>query len=194
MTQHEKLLEERRKSLEEAFFLKRERELIERMRAEEQKKSSKEALAAASGISDEVLLDKLVERGVSQDAMAAFSLTPLIAVAWADRQMDEKERKAVIAAAEKGGVAPGTPAHALLTSWLEHRPGPELLDAWCNFVRTPRPNLAADDRARIQREVLEHARAVAEATGGFLGIGQVSRAEREVLSRIERAFEESGAA
>jgi hypothetical protein len=188
--ENERLLDERRRALEEAFFLKRERELVEKLRAEEQKKSAKEALAAAAGVHDERLLDKLVERGVSQDALSAFSLTPLVAVAWADREIHEKERDAVLRAAEKGGVLPGTPAHALLGSWLEHRPGPELLDAWCNYVRAPRPHLSAADRATLKREVLDHARAVAEATGGFLGIGQVSRSEKEILERIERAFDD----
>lgn len=189
---NERLLEERRKSLEEQFFLKREKELVAKLRAEEQKKSNKESLAAASGIQDDALLEKLVERGVHSEALAAFSLTPLIAVAWADRQMDERERQAVIKAAEQGGVRPGTSAHDLLESWLEHRPGPELLDAWCKFVQVPRPGVSAEDRARLKQDILARARSVAEATGGLLGvIGQVSRAEREVLERIERAFDET---
>jgi hypothetical protein len=182
-------LEERRKALEEAFFLKREQELIAKLRAEEEKKGRKRALADVSGITDEALLERLVAAGVHSQVLAAFSLTPLVAVAWADRRLDEKERRAVIAAAEKMGVAPGSAAHSLLESWLEHRPPPELLDAWVAFVNAPRPDLAAADRQRLKEDTLERARRIAEAAGGFLGVGGVGKAEREVLERIERAFD-----
>jgi hypothetical protein len=182
-------LEDRRKALEEAFFRKREQELIQKLRAEEEAKGRKRALADVSGIQDEALLERLVAAGVHSDVLAAFSLAPLVAVAWADRQIDEKERKAVLTAAEQMGTAPGTAAHELLRSWLEHRPGPELLDSWVAFVQVPRPNLAAQDRETLKRETLERARKIAEAAGGLLGVGAVGKSEREVLERIERAFE-----
>jgi hypothetical protein len=181
-------LEDRRKALEEAFFRKRERELIEKLRAEEEAKGRKRALADVSGIRDEALLDRIVAAGVHTDVLAAFSLAPLIAVAWADHQIDEKERKAVLEAAEQMGVTQGSAAHALLESWLTHRPGPELIDAWAAFVQVPRPNLPEADRERLKRDTLDRAKRIAAAAGGFLGVGSVGPSEREVLARIERAF------
>jgi hypothetical protein len=182
-------LEERRKALEEAFFRKRNRELIAKLRAEEEAKGRKRALSDVSGIRDDSLLDKLVAAGVHSEVLAAFSLTPLIAVAWADRQIDEKERTAVLAAAEQLGMSSDGAAYGLLRSWLEHRPGPELFDAWAAFVKTPRSNLSAAERERLKSETLERTRKVAAAAGGLLGLGTVGPAERELLGRIERAFD-----
>ena len=182
-------LEERRRSLEEAFFRRRDKELVERLRREEEQKGLRQALANASGIHDPALLDRLVAAGARPEVLAAFSLVPLIAVAWADRKMDERERKAVLSAAEQIGVAVGSPAHDILLSWLDQRPGPDLLDSWVAYVQTPRPNLTGADREHLSRDVLERARKVAKATGGFLGLGDVSPSEREVLKRIESALE-----
>jgi hypothetical protein len=182
-------LEERRRSLEEAFFRRRDKELVERLRREEEQKGLRQALANASGINDPALLDRLVAAGARPEALAAFSLVPLIAVAWADRKMDDRERKAVLSAAEQIGVAAGSPAYDILLSWLDQRPGPDLLDSWIAYVQTPRPSLTGADREHLSRDVLERARKVAKATGGFLGLGDVSPSEREVLQRIERALE-----
>lgn len=182
-------LEERRRSLEEAFFRRRDKALVERLRREEEQKGLRQALADASGIHDPSLLDRLVAAGARPEALAAFSLVPLIAVAWADRNMDDRERKAVLGAAEQIGVAAGSPAHDILLSWLEQRPGPELLDSWVAFVQTPRANLSGADREHLSRDVIERAKKVAKATGGFLGLGDISPSEHDVLARIERALE-----
>jgi hypothetical protein len=185
----DEVLEERRKALEEAFFRKRDHELIAKLRADEDGKGRKRALSDVSGIRDEPLLDKLVSAGVRSETLVAFNLTPLIAVAWADRQLEEKERRAVLAAAEQVGVSSGSAPHELLRSWLEHRPGPDLFDAWVAFVKTPRPNLSAAERERLGSDTLERTRRVAAAAGGLLGLGTVGPAERQILERIERAFD-----
>jgi tellurite resistance protein len=187
-------LEERRRSLEEAFFRRRDKELVERLRREQEQKGLKQAIADASGIRDEALLDRLAAAGAHPEALAAFSLVPLIAVAWADRKMDDRERKAVLSAAEQIGIGTGSPAYDMLTSWLDQRPDRDLLDAWEAYVKTPRANLSDEDRAQLGRDVLDRARKVAKATGGFLGLGDVSPSEREVLQRIERALGETPAA
>jgi hypothetical protein len=41
----------------------------------------------------------------------------------------------------------------------------------------------------LRETVIGQARAVAEAAGGFLGLGKVSPAEDEMLRRLERAFD-----
>lgn len=182
-------LEERRKALEEAFFRKRDRELIARLRSEETTKGRKHALSEISGIHDEPFLEKLVAAGVRSETLAAFSLTPLIAIAWADRQIDEKERRAVLAVAEQLGMTGGGPAYELLRSWFDERPGPDLFEAWAAFVQTPRSNVSPAEREQLKRDTLERTRKVAAAAGGLLGLGTVGPAERDLLERIERAFD-----
>ena len=57
----EEILGERKKALENEFFAKENQRLLERLRKEREKLAVKEALAQASNIQDEVLLDRLVE-------------------------------------------------------------------------------------------------------------------------------------
>jgi len=93
----------RRMELEEEFFLKRDMELLQALREKTASKQRKQALAEASGIAHDDLLDQLIELDVSGETAAALSLVPLIAVAWADGTIDAKERTAVLDAAEELG-------------------------------------------------------------------------------------------
>lgn len=183
------VLGDRRKALEEAFFARQERELVERFRRQSAAREHREALAHAAGISDEATLDRLLALEISPETLAALSLAPLVAVAWADRSVDAPEREAVTAAAREAGVEPGSPAEALLDGWLRKRPGPELMGAWKAYVRALAQGLDEEGRRRLCEDLLARARRVAEAAGGFLGMGTVSEAERETLDELERAFE-----
>jgi hypothetical protein len=102
--------------------------------------------------------------------------------------MHDEERAAVLRAAEESGIDAGSPAHELLVSWLEKRPGRELLAAWKSYVEALVAELAPEERQALRHELLDRARAVAESAGGFLGIGKVSDAERAVLAELEAAF------
>jgi hypothetical protein len=43
-------------------------------------------------------------------------------------------------------------------------------------------------RDQLKSSSLGRARAVAEAAGGFLGLGSISAAEKKMLDQLERAF------
>jgi hypothetical protein len=58
---------------------------------------------AASGITDDALLDKLVALNLHGETLAALSLDPLVMVAWADGHIDKGERIALLSAASGGG-------------------------------------------------------------------------------------------
>jgi hypothetical protein len=111
-------------------------------------------------------------------------------VAWADREVAATERGAILDAAAERGVEKGTPAFELLTHWLEHKPSAPLREAWAEYVKLLSSRMAAQDRAHFRDSILSKAHEVATAAGGVLGIGpKISRREREVLERIEKAFE-----
>jgi hypothetical protein len=46
-----------------------------------------------------------------------------------------------------------------------------------------------DQRADFRSEILARTRAVASATGGFLGLGKISRVEQKVLDELFAAFD-----
>ncbi len=182
-------LRARGKALEEAFFRKEEERLREFKRLRQHEESATHALREASGIDDEAILKRLSGLGVRAETLAALTLIPLIEVAWADDRMEKQEREAVLAGAESTGIRVGSPSHGLLKLWLDDRPAPDLFSAWREFIQALCAQLSADERLRLRENVVGRARRVAEAAGGFLGLGDpVSKVESAVLEDLTKVF------
>ncbi|WP_426957723.1 hypothetical protein [Muricoccus radiodurans] len=181
-------IDDRRRALEEAFFARQDAEILRKMRGGDAPDTRQEALSAASGITDSDLLGKLSGLGVDSGTLAALSLVPLVAVAWADGTLEAREREAVLSAAHQSGIDRQAPSYQLLQGWLASAPPPELLTAWSDYIRATSSRLGADGRQALKLQILGRARRVAEAAGGLLGIGAVSAAEQAVLSRLETDF------
>jgi hypothetical protein len=180
----------RRNELEETFFSQRDRELMQKLRERIASQERLKALAEVSGITDDELLAQLDQLDVSAETVAALSLVPLVAVAWADGKMDSREREAVLSAAAQKGLEPGHPGYLLLEGWLDQQPERRLLDVWKGYVATLTPTLSDPAKHALQADLLGRARAVAEAAGGLLGFGtRISAAERSTLSELEQAFD-----
>jgi len=175
-------------ALTDQFFKSHDVALIDKMRKTRRSVEIKAALAEVAGIEDDHVLQKLVDLEVNHETVAAIALVPLIEVAWADGTLDAKEREAVLAAAAAQGIAEGGVEHDLLASWLSQRPEPKLLEAWQHYVRSLCGKMTEAERQGLKRDILERARAVAAASGGFLGIGKISDAETETLKTIEASF------
>jgi hypothetical protein len=186
----DEFLGDRKKALEESFFAKENSRLLERLRSESKHKSVRQGLTEISGISDEAVIDKLVALDIQPDTWAAISVIPLVEVAWADGKVDDKERRAVLSAAEANGIFPGSPSFALLESWLARRPDVRLMEAWGEYVVDLCASFGAREKAAVKEKVLGRAREVALATGGFLGFGpKISPEEAVVLAELAKAFE-----
>jgi hypothetical protein len=187
MTPHPpEILRDRGRSLEDEFFRREDKRLIEQLAALRAAEATREALGQASGITAPAVLDKLIELGIRAETVAALSIVPLVEVAWADGAMDAKERQAIL---ERAGVRPDSTAGALLASWLERRPEPNLVTAWTLLVQAMAEQLGPDEAAHVKTGLLERARAVAAAAGGILGVGsKISTAEAATLAKLEAAF------
>ena len=179
-----------RNALEEAFFARENAKLRQQLRDLDNTKRKKEALAAASGITNDAVLEKLAALNISSETVAALALVPLIAIAWSDGSIDAKERAAVLAEAQEEGVSQGDVSHELFERWLSQRPPANLLATWKDYVRALGETMSAEDRRFFKGRVLDRARGVAEAAGGgFLGIGsKVSAPEQKVLDELASAF------
>lgn len=175
-------------SLEDTFFLQQDRKIIEQLQQMQKMRQTREDLRAVSGIDNDHVLDKLVELEIEPQVVAALVAVPLIQVAWADGHVDEKERKTILALVEKHGIQDGTVEHELLESWLEHRPEAKLFEAWKHYIAGLCKALGADDRRQLKEELLGDVQAIAESSGGFLGLGKVSAEEKQMLARLEAAF------
>jgi tellurite resistance protein len=182
-------LDDRRKSLEEAFFRKENEKLRARIEAEREREATRKALAGEAGIDDDALLDRLVELGIRVDTVEALVLVPLVMVAWADGRIDPDERAAVLRGAEAGGFTPDKPAYALLEAWTKERPPADLMTSWRSYIGALVKELSADQRAALEGRIVARAREVARASGGFLGFSKISAEEEAVLKELEQAFE-----
>lgn len=182
-------LNDRGRALEGAFFMQQDRELLQKMRDEFKAEENRVALAKSSGITDEDLLNQLIELKIDPTSFASFALLPLIQVAWADGKMQTAEREAILNAANQSGVEKQSAAYEVLEGWLEEAPGDELFEAWKAYAATLKESLDADQAANLQNRILGRAREVAEAAGGFLGFGnKVSDEEAAVLEELAAAF------
>ncbi len=184
----EEFFGDRKRALEESFFLQQDQKLLERLRAELQDAQQKDALVNAAGIRDEALLSSLLNLGLDAQTVAALTLAPLVEVAWAHGGIVREERMAVLQAAESHGVGPGTAAHELLEKWMNEKPGPELFSAWYDYVSTLRKTMDPKSFEKLRDNILDRAEQVAQAAGGFLGIVSISGKEKAVLSKLEKAF------
>lgn len=187
----DEILRDREKALEESFFAKQNEKLRQALRRREQAKASREQLAQISGIADTEVLDKLVALDIGPESWTALSLVPLVEVAWANGNVDEKERRAVLAGAEANGILANSPSHQILEGWLRNRPDGRLLQAWGEYTVGLCGNLDPAEKHALRDEVMGRARSVAKATGGFLGLGErISPEEEVVLQQLEKAFQQ----
>lgn len=177
------------KSLIDAFFHEQDKELRKAFRERLEKKSQRDQLAQVSGIHDEDVLDRLVELKIEPETMTAIAVIPLVAVAWADGKVQENEREAILAAARATGIEPQDGRYPMLEFWMNKRPGPTMIEAWEHYIKDICKRLDKEEIDDLKREVLSLARSIAQAAGGFLGLGsRICAGEQIVLNRLEKAF------
>jgi hypothetical protein len=181
-------LGDRVRTLEDEFFRREDERLTQRLRELKHREASREALATASGISNQAILDALLNLGIRPEIIGALSVVPLAEVAWADGTLDAREKRAILDRAEKSGIAPGAIDHDLLRSWLDHKPEPKLLTAWTHLIQGMCEQLTDEQVTALRTGLVERARAIAKASGGLLGVGSVSTAEEDMIRRLESAF------
>ncbi len=182
-------LKHRGKTLEDAFFAKQDKRLREELAQKREAEMAKAALIQASGIQDDEVLDSLYDMGITAETLTAFSMVPMVAVAWADKEIDKAERKAILKAAHAQGISEGGTSYQLLEGWLEKMPEQSLYENWRHYAQALCETMNPAAREKLKSGIMNRARVVAEASGGFLGLGnKVSKVEAEVLAGLEKAL------
>lgn len=175
--------------LEEEFFAKKDAILIEKLRELERMEQTQKALSKVSGITNEAVLKRLMELDIHADLLATLTLVPLVETAWADGEVHDGEREAILASSTRNGMGPGSVDYVLLDEWLKQKPSPKMLDAWIVYIRGLCEVMTDDEIQEIKSLFLSRARRVAEAAGGFLGLtSKISRKEEDMLKKLESAF------
>jgi hypothetical protein len=179
----------RRQAFEEEFFSKENQKLKDKLRAELDKKHTRDELAALTGVEDSLVLDALMALNVDKGTFSAFALLPLIEVAWADGKVDDKERAGLLAAAADQGIKEGSVAYKMLQEILLRPPREDALKAWYTWVGTMSSQLSTSERRQVREAMVKRVRAIAEASGGILGLGsKISPMEQRVIDSIEKVF------
>ena len=172
--------------LEEAFFAKQNAQLLEEMRKKTAKEERRDALRRIVSIKDDAFLDRLIALDIGPERAMALRLIPLIFVAWADGEVDDREREAILRAAKQEGVASEETATKVLGDWLRTPPDPKILALWKNYIRKVWGRFSVDEQWQMRQNLLQGARDVASAAGGFLGLAKISAAEQAVLDDLEK--------
>ena len=181
-------LDDRKRALE-AYFDQQDRELIEKMRQKLAAQEREVELAAATGITDKMILSDLGKADADIGAIAALGLIPLVEVAWADGRISPGESTAALKAAASMGVPEGSQAYALLEKWLANRPSHGAVAAWREYVKALAKTWGLDKTRHIRRAIIGRATSVAQSAGGILGLGaKVSAKEQAVLDELDSAF------
>ncbi len=182
-------LHARGKSLEDAYFAERDRQLSAAIRQKLTTEESNRMLAAAVGIPEQVAFQEFAQLGAGLDVIAAMALLPLVEVAWCDGDVSAKEKAAVLKAAIQMGIAEDSPMYQFLQNWLDARPSRAAVAAWKAYVKVFKATVEPAMAIKIQKAIMGRAEKVAEAAGGFLGLSTVSAAEHACLDDLEKAFD-----
>ncbi len=180
--------EKRSAALEEVFFKNADDQLLDKLRQHQFNQVTKQDISAATGIHDPELLDRLIGMKITVQSLAALSVIPLVEVAWADGELDERERKAVLQAADDAGIPHDGPGYKLLQEWLGSKPPAHMLSAWKDYIEAMAETLPPDEYAKVRDNLLTRAEQVAKSAGGFLGLAKISDAEQKKLDELKAAF------
>jgi hypothetical protein len=175
---------ERGRSLEEEYFRRKDRELIEKMRKAAAADADRSEMGKRTGLTDPALLSELEALGFTPDTVILLPLMPIIQVAWAEGGVSDAERQLIMKLARARGVSEDSAADRQLTSWLDRRPADQV---FLHATRLIRAMLDASGQAAglTADDLVKQAESIAAASGGMLGIiGRVSAEERDILKTL----------
>jgi tellurite resistance protein len=171
--------------LENRFFFKESKVMSEELKRLKHEEETIDALARASGINDTSVLKELVALAIRPETVAALCLVPVIEVAWADGAIDAREIEVFIKGSEKTGFQANM---RILREWLLKKPDDALMQAWKQYMKGLCGVMNAKAHEQLCDDILDHAREVAKASGGFMGlVDPVSPEEKRKLEEM-RAF------
>lgn len=180
-------LAKRGRSLEEEYFRRRDRELIEKMQQAAAADRARGEMGRQTGLSDPALLQELEELGFTPETVSLLPLVPMIEMAWAEGGVTSAERDLLVKVARARGITQGSAADGQLARWMAERPDTSVFERARRLIAamlasgsgSPAAGVSADD-------LVAQCEQIAAASGGIFGIGRVSAEERSLLAEIAR--------
>lgn len=176
---------DRERGLEEEYFLRKERELVEKMRRRVELEQQRSEIASEIGVSNDEILQALQELGYTPETVKLLHLMPLLQVAWADGRLDDKERRMLLDLARASQIEEGSEADLRLAAWLDAPPSEEVMQANLTAIHAVLQAVPEELRATMQNNLIQYSVALASASRGLFGLeARISTSEREVIQRI----------
>jgi hypothetical protein len=189
MVDHDSI-QERGRALEEEYFRKKNRELVERMQLEARSEQARRDMGAQVGIDDPEMLRELQKLGFTAETVSLLPLVPVLQVAWADGDIAAAERDAILNLARTRGVATGSAADHQLRAWLNDRPSPEVFSGATRLIRAILDSSSGEKKMSAD-ELVAYCESIASASGGIFGLRSVSPEERALLTSIARQLKKT---
>jgi len=174
---------------EDKYIKQAESDQIARVRRERQlealRREEREGIADVLQTSQEIAAEAM-DLGFDRETSRILHLVPLIQMAWADGEVQDDERARVLQASHDRGITRGSAAHEFLELLLDQRPS----DLFFERTNTVIAHLLKQDpTGREAHDLIEHAKSVATAAGGFFGLGKVSADEQALIEDLKDLFE-----
>ena len=174
---------------ENEYFLRKEKELTERLKAKAAAEARRKGLAEAIGLENDQILDVLHDMGFDRSTVVILFLFPLLQVAWTDGEVSDEERELILIAAQTHGINEGDAAHEKLVGYLKNRPEPILFERALTVIKDLLNFQTAASKETTSTKLMDACERIAAASGGFLGVGsKISAKERQVLRRVASAI------
>jgi hypothetical protein len=174
----------RGRALEEEYFRKKDRELIEKIRQAAATEQVRQDLGRKAGLDDPALLQELQDLGFTPDTVGLLPLVPIIQMAWAEGGITKAEREPILRLARSLGVEEGSAADRQLTEWLTNQPAETVFTRARRLIRAMLDSGSAQTSDLNAHDLVAYCEEIASASGGILGIGRISAEERALLSSI----------
>lgn len=193
MTRERDGMAERGRALEDEYFRRRDRELVARARERAADEQERQRFAAAIGVDDAQVLATLQAAGLDERTAALLEIVPAVHVAWADDRVTNSERREIGLLLKNNDLQDTAQlGQRLPAAWLEQRPSDALFTAALVALRARLERLDLERRGRLFNRMLADATMVAAASGGLLGVGAMSDAERRCIRVLEVALTVDG--
>jgi hypothetical protein len=178
-------IQERGRALEEEYFRRKNREILDRMQLEARNEQARREMGAQIGLDDPEMLRELQKLGFTPETVALLPLVPVVQVAWADGDVADAERSAIFKVARARGIAEGSAAYHQLAAWLSDRPSPAVFDGATRLIRAVVDSPAAATEGKLSAdELVGYCESIASASGGLFGLKRISSEERDLLSSL----------
>ena len=192
MVEHDSLAE-RGRSLEEEYFRRKDRELIEKMRNARAAEEARGEISRKTGLQDPELLQQLQELGFTPETVGLLPVVPVLEMAWAEGEITTAEHALIVKFARSLGVVEGSAADEQLQQWMASRPDDTVFRGATRLISAMLASGSSPaGRSFTADDLVAHLEEIAAASGGILGLRvmSISSEERALLSRIASELKE----